>query len=241
MAAMNFPSSPVDGQTYTNPDTGVIYTYNSADGKWKTSVTSNAFLPLSGGTLSGALNVTDIKHASSASNNIVLSSDGTTTIAAPSNIIKSGTAVASTSGTAIDFTGLPSWVKRITVMFSGVSLSGTSSYLLQLGDSGGIESTGYTSTSVTTDSGGGSAGVNSTSGYVWYSDNASYTQSGLWLITNVSGNTWVSMHQGRLSTTNTVNGGGTKTLSDTLTQVRITTVNGTDTFDAGTVNILYEG
>lgn len=81
MAAMNFPSSPVDGQTYTNPDTGVIYTYNSADGKWKTSVTSNAFLPLSGGTLSGALNVTDIKHASSASNNITLSSDGKTTIA----------------------------------------------------------------------------------------------------------------------------------------------------------------
>jgi len=55
MAAMNFPSSPVNGQTYTNPDTGVTYTYNSAEGKWKTSVTSNAFLPLSGGTLTGAL------------------------------------------------------------------------------------------------------------------------------------------------------------------------------------------
>ena len=54
------------------------------------------------------LNTTNLKHPSSGSNNIVLNTDGTTTIAAPSNIIKSGTAVASTSGTSIDFTGIPS-------------------------------------------------------------------------------------------------------------------------------------
>ena len=54
-----------------------------------------------------------------------------------------GTAVASTSGTSIDFTGIPAWVERITVMFSGVSGSGTSNFLLQIGDAGGIENTGY--------------------------------------------------------------------------------------------------
>jgi hypothetical protein len=154
--------------------------------------------------------------------------------------VQSGTAQASTSGTSIDFTGIPSWVKRITVMFSGVSTSGTSSYLLQLGDSGGIENTGYTSLSITTNDNGGSLGVSSTAGYAWFSNLASFVQSGMFILTNESGNTWVCMHQGYLQNANDVHGGGTKTLSDTLTQVRITTVNGTNTFDAGSINILYE-
>jgi len=55
--------------------------------------------------------------------------------------ITSGTAVASTSGTSIDFTGIPSWVKRITVMFDVVSTNGSAIILIQLGDSGGIETT----------------------------------------------------------------------------------------------------
>lgn len=152
-----------------------------------------------------------------------------------------GTAVASTSGTSIDFTSLPSWIKRITVMFSGVSTSGTSSLLVQLGDSGGIENTGYLSTSITDDTGGGSLGTSSTAGFVYYQDQASYVGYGIVTIALVSGNIWVSSHTGRMTTTNVVTGGGGKTLSDTLTQVRITTVNGTDTFDAGSINILYEG
>ena len=48
--------------------------------------------------------------------------------------LQRGTAVASTSGTSVDFTSIPSWVKRITVMFNGVSTSGTSNPLVQLGD-----------------------------------------------------------------------------------------------------------
>ena len=155
--------------------------------------------------------------------------------------ITSGTAVASTSGTSIDFTSLPSWIKRITVMFSGVSTSGTSSLLVQLGDSGGIENTGYLSTSITDDTGGGSLGTSSTAGFVYYQDQPSYVGYGIVTIALVSGNIWVSSHTGRMTTTNVVTGGGGKTLSDTLTQVRITTVNGTDTFDAGSINIMYEG
>jgi hypothetical protein len=197
------------------------------------------------------LNTTNLKNPSSGSNNIVLAADGSTTIPTLSatditgttiqGTIKSGTAVASTSGTAIDFTGLPSWVKKITVMFNGVSTNGTSNYLIQLGDSGGVENTGYISTSVTTDSSGSSAGFNSTAGFAWFSSLATYAHSGLSVITNISGNIWVSMHQGCLTTTNIVGGGGNKTLSDTLDRIRITTVNGTDTFDAGSINILYEG
>jgi len=152
--------------------------------------------------------------------------------------IVSGTAVASTSGTSIDFTSIPSWVKRITVMFSGVSTSGTSLPLIQLGDSGGFEITGYISTSVQL-----AAGNNvdsSTAGFVIRSATATNVLSGSVIIETISGNAWVSHHVLKQNTAGIVTGGGDKTLSDTLTQVRITTVNGTDTFDAGTINILYE-
>jgi hypothetical protein len=155
-----------------------------------------------------------------------------------SGTITSSTAVASTSGTSIDFTSIPSWVKRITVMFNGVSTSGTSAQQVQLGDSGGVETSGYTGVVGTR---GGETFY--TAGFIVNRGNtASSTASGLLVLTLVSGNIWVG------SGTNAANAsdapsffGGTKTLSSTLDRVRITTVNGTDTFDAGSVNILYEG
>jgi len=156
-------------------------------------------------------------------------------------LITSGTAVNAATGspTVIDFTSIPSWVKRITVMFNGVSTSGTSEILVQLGDSGGIETTGYVSTSGVIVS-SSTAVSNSTAGFIIRSTTATNTVSGHMVITNISGNIWISSHYTKNNTTTTAMGGGDKTLSDILTQVRITTVNGTDTFDAGTINILYE-
>ena len=151
------------------------------------------------------------------------------------------TSVASTSGTSIDFTGIPSWAKRITVMFSEVSTNGTNDVLVQLGDAGGIENTGYVSTSNTVNQVGGTAGINKTDGFAVVYSQASHLLTGHMLLTRISGNTWVSSHTGKLSTASVISGAGSKTLSDTLTQVRITTVNGTDTFDAGEINISYEG
>ena len=183
---------------------------------------------------------TNLKNASSGSNNIVLNTDGTTTIAAPSNIIKSGTAVASTSGTAIDFTGIPSWVKRVTVMFDNVSLSATSNYLIQLGDSGGIENTGYNSGVIQATN-----QLTSTAGFVLTTGLAATSvSSGLVQISQLSSsaNTWASF--GNIADTNVpriCSSGGSKSLSGTIDRIRITTVNGTDTFDAGSINILWEG
>lgn len=152
--------------------------------------------------------------------------------------ITSGTAVASTSGTSIDFTGIPSWVKRITVLFSGVSVSATSNILVQLGDSGGIETTGYTSVV-----GNNANTTTSTAGFIATSNGAAASVlSGRMTITLISTNAWVSSTV-LGDTTNTQTpyaGGGAKSTSDTLDRVRITTVNGTDTFDAGSINILYE-
>jgi hypothetical protein len=155
--------------------------------------------------------------------------------------ITSGTAVASTSGTSIDFTGLPSWIKRITVMFQGVSTNGTSNLRIQIGG-GSVETSGYAGstfgsavTSVTN--------ASFTSGFD-FNDGASAasTRSGSLVILNISSNLWVATgiigqtDQARTSFTS-----GNKTTAATLDRVRITTANGTDTFDAGTVNILYEG
>jgi hypothetical protein len=149
------------------------------------------------------------------------------------------TAQASTSGTSIDFTGIPSWVRRITVMFTGVSTSGTAAKLIQIGDSGGIEDTGYLGT------GGsytGTSGVTAyTAGFGIRSVLAADVINGVVQICLLTGTTWAAF--GNLSRSDGAqmfNVAGSKALSDTLTQIRITTANGTDTFDAGTINILYE-
>ena len=154
-----------------------------------------------------------------------------------SSILTSGTAVASTSGTSIDFTGIPSWVKRITVLFDGVSTNGTSLVCIQLGDSGGIETTGYN---------GGSTNqtptyVANTVGYNLMSNlTIASAIMGHAVLTNISGTTWVLSAGVQLSVANIAAAGGSKTLSGALDRVRITTVNGTDTFDAGSINIMYE-
>jgi len=155
-------------------------------------------------------------------------------------VLTSGTAVASTSGTSIDFTGLPAWVKRITVMLNGVSTNGSSLMRFQLGDSGGIEATGYVG--VCNQIGGAAAAAASTSGFDSYGDNgASNTRHGTLVFTLLGSNTWTLLGAYNIVSAFQYFFTGTKTLSDTLTQVRITTVNGTDTFDAGSINILYEG
>ena len=157
-------------------------------------------------------------------------------------VLTSDTAVASTSGTSIDFTGIPSWVKRITVMFSGVSLSGTSIILIQLGTTSSVEITGYVGQIIYVNS--GSAGNQSfSSGIQLYGTGASAAilNSGAVVFTNVSGNIWV--FQGAVaSEASSANNfvAGRKTTAVALDRIRITTVNGTDTFDAGSINIMYE-
>ena len=169
---------------------------------------------------------------------------GTTVIAGQNSAITAGTAVASTSGTSIDFTSIPSWVKRVTVMFSGVSTSSTSNLLLQIGN-GSIVTTGYDSAAFSSNA----SNTASTVGFILTAANvvASCVYSGsiVLALTNSSTNLWVSSGVLTQSTVPASNGSGNvaagnKALSGTLDRVRITTVAGTDTFDAGSINILYE-
>jgi hypothetical protein len=207
------------------------------------------------GTLAGnvftANTITGDKIGQSAiSSNNIVSVDGSTVTSASitpaklSQPFTSGANVASTSGTSIDFTSIPSWVKRITVMFSGVSTNGTSLPMIQLGDSGGIETTGYTagSTLFGVSSMGSS---NFTTGFTIRNDAVATTIMDGFVTLNLfnsSTNTWVA--GGNLyaptPTSYLAMLSGAKSLSATLDRVRITTVNGTDAFDAGSINILYE-
>ena len=151
----------------------------------------------------------------------------------------SGTAVASTSGTSIDFTGIPSWVKRITVMFSAVSTNGASNVQVQLG-AGSVTTSGYNGTSQASTAAGNSAAL-STTGFVLITGAAAAVFSGIAVFTKITGNTWVgSLSMGQTDSARSMFTNAHITLSDTLDRIRITTVNGTDTFDAGSINILYE-
>ena len=139
---------------------------------------------------------------------------------------------------SIDFTSIPSWVKRVTVMFNGVSLSGSASPLIQIG-SGSVVTTGYVGSTV-----GFSATISnvtqSTIGLQVSSASATDSQYGSAVIQSMTGNAWV---MNSVVGTNTIRGaiaGASISLSGALDRVRITTTNGTDTFDAGTINLLWE-
>ena len=154
--------------------------------------------------------------------------------------ITQGTAVASTSGTSIDFTSIPSWVKRITVMFSGTSTNGVSPIMVQLGTSGGIQATSYSSGA--SYQGATSAGLTNTTGFIIGAAVAAADATcGTMTFSSFGSNIWVESGVAATTTSNyTYLSGGSKSLGATLDRVRITTVNGTDTFDAGSINILYE-
>ena len=184
--------------------------------------------------------------ATAGSNTIVLPSGsgtltlptGTATLTANglnSNIV-SGTAQASTSGTSIDFTGIPSWAKRITVMFNGMSTNGSSIKQIQIG-SGSIITSGYLTCSQQ-----GTATSAISTGFGISSSSAADIHHGQLIINNFGNNLWVASGNVALSGLGiSFSVAGTSPiLSGALDRVRITTVNGTDTFDAGSINILYE-
>jgi hypothetical protein len=182
---------------------------------------------------------TEIDAPAVAGNNTITlpATSGTAVVNGANSAIVSGTAVASTSGTSIDFTGIPSWVKRVTVMFNGVSTNGASIIQAQLGSTTLTTSgyLGYTFTSNTNNAAHSSGflvtGVGG-SGYVIF---------GHLVLTAIGSNAWIfSTSNGATGANAASTGGGSVALSGTLDRVRITTNNGTDTFDAGSINILYE-
>jgi hypothetical protein len=157
------------------------------------------------------------------------------------SVITSGTSQASTSGTSITFSSIPSWVKRIVVMLNGVSTSGTSRVLVQVG-AGSVTVTGYLGATTQTSDAQTPTGYNFSTGFIADgSGSAASVRYGQIVLTLLTGNTWVEAGAiGRSDSASTSTSAGVIALSGTLDRVVVTTVNGTDTFDAGSINIQYE-
>ena len=216
-----------------NSTTGTVATLNSTTGTFTTLNSTTGTIGNLSTTLSGDFTITQ----------------GTGTIGTakitPAKLLQpftSGTAVASTSGTAIDFTGIPSWVKRITVMFNAISTNGASNLQIQIGPSSGVETTGYGS-SMTYIVNATPATTNALSGFlVGTVGNQVFDYNGIITICTLGSSIWtMACNLNDATSARTFFGSGAKTITGELDRIRITTVNGTDTFDAGSVNIMYEG
>jgi len=227
---ITMPAAPSDGMTITVESTQQV-----------TALTMSG----NGGTIVGAA----VQLIPNQPLSWVYRSTGTTWYpfsggAGRATALVSGTSQASTSGTSIDFTSIPSWVKRVTVMFAGVSTNGTSVVQIQFGTSGGIVTTGYTDAVVvvSTSTNNTTRGATYASGFAFaHQEAAADNWYGSYVFSLLNNNTWVlsgsiySIVGGQITT-----GVGSIALASALTTVRLTTVNGTDTLDAGSINILYE-
>jgi len=264
----NTGQTVVSAVTFLPAKTGVSYVYRLANTSWYPTATvpgtgsqlvsgtsvSTATCSFTGvistttltaSAVTGTIAVGQVITGTGVTAGTVITALGTGTGGAGTYTVSASQTVSSTTITVVglDFLSIPSWVKRITVMFNGVSTNGTSVVQVQIG-AGSIVSTGYVSASMS-GSATSSGTTASTTGFAIYNVNAAAdVRSGHFIITNISGNIWVcsfTIGNGANGTTDAACfGGGNITLGGTLDRVRITTVNGTDTFDAGSINILYE-
>jgi hypothetical protein len=252
------------GATTNTPNSILVGNATSAISSIKPGTNNNVLTSTAGSTVNSGsfvagteytiltVGTTDFTLIGASSNTVgvvftatgVGSGNGTATTntwtSAANNKLTSSTAQASTSGTSINFTGIPSWAKRITVILSGVSLSSTANILVQLG-------TGATPTYTTSGYLGmvtlftGAATTNFTSGFLATQTNvATYLHHGQMIINNLTSNTWVESSALTVSNNNSGSwGSGSIPLGAALTAIRITSTS-TDTFDAGSINIMYE-
>ena len=188
-------------------------------------------LPTANGGLGASLSPTT-------AGNVLFTADGS--VWSSTQKIVRGTAVTLTTQTAVDFTSVPSWVKRITLTFQGISLSGTSNFLIRLGTGGTPTTSGYVSGS--SSMGAAVSSITSSTGFAMQAGStAALSISGSVAFVNLSSNIWTASGTGGYAgITGTITVGGNISLGGTLDMVRLTTINGTDTMDAGSVNILYE-
>lgn len=155
--------------------------------------------------------------------------------------IQLGTRVTLTTQTFVDFSSIPSWAKRVSVHFAGVSTNGTSTIIAQIGPSGGIETSGYLGSTGTAVNAAATVAANATAGFPVAITAGTSVHHGTLTLSNIGSNQWIASGTlGRSDALATSFFGGSKTLANTLTQLRVTTVGGTDQFDAGVLSISWE-
>lgn len=213
--------------------------YASSTQTVNVTVDGGAVLPLTPTSVSLGVDPTNNPYFAPGTTGQILQSAGSSSIPAFSDRLNAAS-VGAVSGTTIAITGIPSWAKRITIITSGLSTNGSSDLRLLIGDSGGLELSGYTSNN-------GYYGpasqdvMASTDGFVSNKGVAADSVNQIWTLMNVSGNLWVCSMNGTSTGNFALHTAGSKTLSGTLTHLQLTTVSpGTDTFDAGSVKVYYE-
>lgn len=210
---------------------------STSAGVWYTTsaLTSKAY------TIIGFITATEVTAGTwaTAPSTVQVGPAPATTNAISSGPIKLGTSVPTTSGTSIDYaTVIPPWANVVQVILNGVSTNGTSNLQVQLMTSAGAITSGYLG-----QVGGLSAASPITTGIGLTSTNgASSTRIGAMTLSRITGNTWVGNSQvaDGANALNIMQGSGSIALASALTGIRLTTVNGTDAFDAGTVNVTWQ-
>jgi hypothetical protein len=245
------------GATLTNQAVGVVTKVNSASATNTTLMATSTLIIGQSFTLSnvgaGVATFTRVGSDAIYGNNLVAATSivlnqgecvtltytaANTLLVTASNVSFFGakaTSVATTSGTSVDYP-LPPGTSEFTIALSGVSLSGTANLLIQIG-SGSVTTSGYVSTSVGNQS-TGSQSASSTAGFIIYVNNAAGAISGQVTCRLIAGTLWNAAHNAKRDTSLVMNGSGEVTLSGAIDRVRITTTTGTDTFDAGSANVI---
>ena len=179
--------------------------------------------------------VTIAKLAASGTKDATTFLRGDNSFAVPAAGFTLGTEQATTSGTTITFTGIPSGVKMVVVMLESVSFTGSANLKLTLGSSGGLETSGYASATMR-----GSTNIFDSAAFVMYMQGqGANTVSGSIILTlkDATNYDWVAQHAGGSDSgsAGAFAGGGHKSLSGELTQLQLSG----GTFDNGSANILY--
>jgi hypothetical protein len=232
---ITMPASPADGMTITFSSSQQITALTLSGNTGQSIVSNVTFLPAK----------TGVSYVYRLANTTWYP---TVTVPNAGSQLVSGTAITLTTQTNVDFTAIPSWVKRVTIGLNAVSLnSATPDFYLQLGYGATptFETTNYIANSAQINS-AGSTGFNGNITTAFLFSRAlslvADTISGIIVLTNVSGNIWAMMGNTSRNVSQAVTyAAGVKTISGgALSAVRITTSSGTDQFDAGSINILYE-
>jgi hypothetical protein len=235
------PATPYANQFWYETDTNILYIRDEANTAWL------ALMVINGTTGSPSFNSGNVGIGTTSPSQL-LDVNGTIKgnsiiVGGQTLLMPTSSALTTLSGSSVDFTGIPSTARRVTVSFNALSTTGTNVPLIQLGDAGGIETSGYTgavgvlvnaaASQVTNFSSGVSLSTTSTAASV-------YQGSVTFDLMDATTNRWaVSGTAGRSDAFVFVSYGGSKALSQTLTQVRLTT-NSADTFDGGTATVSWE-
>jgi len=198
--------------------------------------------------MTALLKTTQIQEPSSATVNITLDSSGGTSVNSIQGTIINGTVnsggtspfPSSGGPTSVLFTGIPSWAKRVTVMFTQFSTSGTSAPQIQIG-SGSLTTSGYLGYGQNLTVTPASSATAASTGWILQAGSASNSIFGMFTIALFTTNTWVISGVVNNASTTSSFLNGSVVIGGALDRVNITTVNGTDTFDAGSINISYQG